>query len=147
MKLHIAKERFCPYCKEEMIPDDEFHLGGKCSIDKIKKAIFDLRDNCRNSIAPDWAEKIATDLGCKMDKKLIYTNIRYRESPIDPKRPRVCISDLASDICKQIGLKADEELMHLACQMSGEGSYQELRTFSYVKALAEHFKVDVGKLR
>jgi hypothetical protein len=144
MKIKIVKEKFCTLCGEEMIPDDFFHLDGQCM---KQKAIFDLRDNSRNSIAPEWAEKIATTLGCQMNKKLIYTKVRYRECPNDPLKPRVCISDLASDICKQLGLEPDKDLMHLACQMSGEGSYQELRTFSYVKTLAGYFKVDVGELR
>jgi hypothetical protein len=24
------KDKFCPYCKEEMLPDDEYHLNKEC---------------------------------------------------------------------------------------------------------------------
>lgn len=34
MEIYIEKEKFCSLCGEEMLPDDEFHLDGKCMEEK-----------------------------------------------------------------------------------------------------------------
>ena len=94
-------------------------------------AIDKLDALSRNSVSPSMAQAIAEAFGCKLNAKLIRTELGSREINYQEKvNPRVDISSLALDICEQLNVIPDKATMKVANQMSGEGSYHDLVTKS-----------------
>jgi len=102
-------------------------------------SILQMEDESRSSITPAWAIAIATSFGCEFDKESVRTSLGYRETTEDPSSPRVSVSTLSKDICKQLGLTPDETLMGTANRQHGEGSRHSLTTQACCKILREKF--------
>jgi len=105
-------------------------------------AILQLEENNRNSISPKWAKEIAESFGCKLNKELIRTGKGYRELVRDEKEEKVTVSSLAEDICEQLGLEPDKQLMETASKMFGVGSMHSLSTQACCKVLRTKFGME-----
>lgn len=110
---------------------------------ETKKALNILLEYSRLSITPEFAKEISKAFDLEINQKLVYTSTRYRECPKDPSMPRVCVADLAMDICNRLKVKPNADLLQRANMMSGQGSYVELKTFACVKALAESKNIKI----
>ncbi|MAG47080.1 hypothetical protein CL617_00610 [archaeon] len=88
----------------------------------------------RNTIKPEYAKEITEAFGLVFNEKLIRTGKNgYREW--SNEKPRVDVTSLSEDICKQLGKKPDEKTLETAGMMSGEGSYRDLLSKAYAKNL------------
>lgn len=115
-------------------------------MEKIQ-AIEKMEEYARCSVTPEFAQELCNSFGISMDTKLIYKEKRYRETPNDPQKPRVCIMSLAGFICDKLGIEADKKLMEIANMMCGIGSATELETYSWCKSLRTHFNLAIPNYR
>ena len=76
--------------------------------------------SCRSSYEPTFIEKICPEFGIVFDKKLVYTQDRYRE--MSDGLPRVDAEDFLLMICKEHKIEPNKERLTTANKMFGEGS-------------------------
>lgn len=105
-------------------------------------SILQIEENNRGSVEPEWAEDICKSFGCKFNKELVRTSKGFRELISDPTLPRVSVSTLAKDICKQLGIEPDSKLLDTANRMNGEGSRHSLTTQACCKVLRAKFGME-----
>ncbi len=81
------------------------------------------------------AKEIAKAFGLELDKSLIRNGkFGYREWGTE-NVPRVIISELSEWVCNKLGKKADEDTLHTAKIMSGQGSHHDLFSKAYAMNL------------
>jgi hypothetical protein len=98
---------------------------------EIKSIWNQMKLSCRNSITPEYAKEFCEKTETSFDKKLIYTNQRYRE--LSTMQPRVDCEDLLVHVCKHHKIEPNQKRIDTSNKMCGEGSRRKLVEEAYLE--------------